>query len=103
MGEVNRIELQVQGSYTVTLEGLASAGYRWSVTVDNPQRVRVERVSALQGVENARFGHSRNEKFELTGLTPGETIVHFSQARSFEAEKPPRATYDIEVRVSSAS
>jgi hypothetical protein len=99
---VDQVELRVQGSHTVTLKGLGTAGYRWSASVDNPKLVRVERVTAVQIVAEHPPGQSRDEQFKLTGLAPGETIVHFSQARSFEPEKPPYATCDFKVRVASA-
>ena len=100
--DVDCIELRVQGSYTVTLKGLATAGYRWFVSVDSPELVQVKRVVPVQRVAGPPFGYSRDEQFELTGLAPGETIVHFSQARSFEPGKPPHATCDFSVRVTSA-
>lgn len=97
---MEHIELRVPASHVVVLKGLGSAGYRWSASVDNPKVVRIERVTAVQRTgEHPSGGNSRDEQFKLTGLAPGETIVHFSQARSFEPKKPPHATYDVEVRV----
>jgi predicted secreted protein len=99
-GDMDHIELRVQASYTVVLKGLGTAGYRWSASVDNPKVVRVEHVTAVQRTRERPYGgNSRDEQFKLTGLAPGETIVHFSQARSFEPKKPPHATYNIEVHV----
>ena len=98
---MDHIELHVQGRRTVTLKGLGSAGYRWTVSVDNPKLVQVERVRAVERAEKPPSGQGRDEQFELTGLAPGETTIHFSQARSFEPEKPPHATYDIEAHVVS--
>jgi predicted secreted protein len=86
---VETLELRVQQSHALTLNSLGSAGYRWSVAVDDPRIVLVERVRTVRG----------REEFALTGLTSGETVVHFVQARSFEPDKPPLSTYDIRVRV----
>ena len=88
---MDKLELRVRESRTVTLKSLGSAGYRWSASVGNPQFVQVERVRVVRGLE----------EFALTGLASGETIVHFVQARSFEPAKPPLATYDVMVGVTN--
>jgi hypothetical protein len=88
---VEQFDLRVGESRIVALDSLGSAGYRWSASVGNPQIVRVERLATVRGLE----------EFSLTGLSPGETIVHFVQARSFEPAKPPLSTHDVLVRVMS--
>jgi len=88
---VEKIDLRVAATYRVALNSLGSAGYRWSAAVDNPRIVNVERLATHRGLE----------QFALTGLAPGETIVHFTQARSFEPGKPPHSSRDIFVHVVS--
>lgn len=88
---MEKIGLRVAESFTVALNSLGSAGYRWSAAVDNPPIVTVEHLETVQGLE----------RFSLTGLAPGETVVHFTQARSFEPGKPPRSTHDVIVRVTN--
>ena len=95
-----QLDLRVQGTHTLALKSLASAGYRWSAAVDNPKVVAVERLPAAARTEQPSGGNSRDELFLLTGLAEGETVVHFSQARSFERGKPPHAVYALEVKVS---
>jgi hypothetical protein len=88
---VENVNLRVHESYTVALPSLGSAGYQWSSTVDNPRVVRVERLATARGFA----------QFALTALSPGETIVHFVQARSFEPGKPPASARDFLVSVTS--
>jgi predicted secreted protein len=88
---VENVNLHVHESYTVALPSLGSAGYRWSSTVDNPLVVQVEQLATTRGLA----------QFALTALSPGETIVHFVQARSFEPAKRPESTRDFLVRVTS--
>jgi hypothetical protein len=90
----------------VTLGGMGSAGYRWTATVDNPAIVEVVRApapsaSAPLAPANRPQSFSRDEQFAVTGLAPGETVVHFRQARSFEPEHTPIATRDIAVHVTN--
>jgi len=96
---MDQLELRVHGTHTVVLKSLASAGYRWSVAVDNPKVVAVERLAGAARTEQPSGGGSRDELFLLTGLMAGETVVHFSQARSFEQGKPAHATHAVEVKV----
>ena len=98
---MDQVELRVGESHTVTLKSLGAGGYRWSVSVANPQLVQVERVKAVRGVGEYPPGRSLDEQYLLTGLAPGETTAHFVQARSFEQAKPPLATYDVMVRVAA--
>lgn len=88
---MENVNLRVHESYTVALPSLGSAGYRWSSTVDDPRVVQVERLATTRGLA----------QFALTALSPGETIVHFVQARSFEPGKLPASSRDFLVRVTS--
>jgi len=96
---MDQFELRVHGTHTVVLKSLASAGYRWSAAVDNPKVAAVERLPGAARTEQPSGGNSRDEVFQLTGLAAGETVVHFSQARSFERGKPAHAVYAVTVKV----
>jgi len=91
--------LKTGESATITLPGLGTAGYRWSFTVDDPRLVLVERRVAERQPGDPPPSRSVDEQFVVTGLNAGETVVRFSQARSFEPSKPPIATRDVMVRV----
>lgn len=95
------IEIRVGEKHTITLKGLGAAGFKWSATVADDRLVQVEPIQSVPPPAMQQAGYSRDEQFVLTGLAPGEIIVHFVQARSFERSKPPHATYDIMVRIIS--
>ncbi len=94
---MDQLELRLHGTHTVVLKSLASAGYRWSAAVDNPKVVAVECLAAAARTEQPSGGNSRDELFQLTALSAGKTVVHFSQARSFERGKPAHAVYAVAV------
>ncbi len=97
---MEQISLKTSERTSVTLKSLGSAGYRWSFTVDDPQVVSVERQLVRHKPEEEHSPtFSADEVFLLTGQNPGETVVHFSQSRSFEPSKPPIAKREILVRV----
>jgi predicted secreted protein len=91
--------LRVAASVTVTLEGLGTAGYRWSETIDNPRVVFVAREDAPAARVDAAPGRSRDERFTITGASPGDALVHFALRRPFEPDRAPQATRDVRVRV----
>jgi len=93
------ITLRVGERSQVVLTGLGTAGFRWSATVDQPEFVSVERVNRVHTGGNPPGSWSSAEEFSLISLAVGETIVHFTQARSFEPDKPPRAVREMVVRV----
>ncbi len=93
------LEIRVGEKHTITLKGLGAAGFRWSATVADGRMVQVESIQSVPPPPIQPAAYSRDEQFVLTGLAPGETMVHLVQARSFERSKPPHATYDIMVRV----
>jgi chagasin family peptidase inhibitor I42 len=93
--------LIVGARVVMTLSGMGSAGYRWTATVDNPAIVEVVRVPVPSAPANRPQSFSHNEQFAVIGLAPGETIVHFRQARTFDPEHEPIATRDIAVHVTN--
>jgi hypothetical protein len=95
---VETIELAIDGRFTITLKGRGTAGYRWEFTVDDARFVQVERL-----IEQGDPGMgSVDERFVLTGLLAGETVVRFGQVRPFDKGKPPIATTEIQVCVRGA-
>jgi hypothetical protein len=92
------IELAIDGRFTITLKGRGTAGYRWEFTVDDPRFVQVERL-----IEQGDPGMgSVDERFMLTALLAGETVVRFRQVRPFDKSKQAIATREIRVGVRSA-
>jgi len=98
---VDTLTLVVGARALMTLSGIGSAGYRWAVTIDNPLVAKVIRAPAPAAPANAPRSFSRDERYEIVGLAPGETVIHFRQTRSFEPQQPPIADQDIAVRVTN--
>jgi hypothetical protein len=96
---VDSMTLIVGARVLVTMSGLGSAGYRWTATIDNPAVLEVVREPAPSAPANRPQSSSRDEQFAVIGLAPGETVVHFRQARSFEPGQPPISARDIAVQV----
>jgi hypothetical protein len=100
---VDSMTLIVGARVLVTMSGLGSAGYRWTATIDNPAVLEVVREPAPSAPANRPQSSSRDEQFAVIGLAPGETVVHFRQARSFEPGQPPISARDIAVQVKNCS
>jgi Chagasin family peptidase inhibitor I42 len=98
---VETMMLIVGARVLVTLSGMGSAGYRWTATIDNPAIVEVVRAPTPSAPADQPRSFSRDEQFAMIGLAPGETIVRFRQARTFEPEHAPIATRDIIVHVTN--
>jgi predicted secreted protein len=94
---MENIFLKIGETANLALPGLGSAGYRWQYVVEDAETVSVEKASGSEPSE-MRQG-SLEERFALTGLRQGKTIVHFTQARSFEPGKAPHAVRDVGVEV----
>ena len=93
----DRLELAVGGQTTVTLPGLGAAGYRWTGRADDPDLVSLSRD--LSDTEVGPPGESRAERFTVTGLAVGATVIHFQLCRPFQPNRPPREVCDISVTV----
>jgi predicted secreted protein len=100
---MDTLELRLNERHAIPLKSMGSAGYRWFANPDNPQVVSAEPILSTRTDEPFLPGRSLDEQFMLTGLARGETVIHFVHARSFESTKPPRATYDILVRVTDTA
>jgi len=96
------LTLEVGETYSVTLPGLATAGYQWTyeITQSGDSMVAVAAVPSEAGNhESAQpaIGSSRNEVFEIQALRPGQVMLWFRQGRSWERDQQPIKEYRIEV------
>ncbi|KAM3116330.1 protease inhibitor I42 family protein [Phormidesmis sp. 146-33] len=96
------LNLEVGETYSLTLPGLATAGYQWTyeITQSGDSMVAVIAVPSEAGNhESAQpaIGSSRNEIFAIQALKPGRTTLRFRQGRSWE--QSPLKEYSIEVAV----
>jgi len=96
------LHLEVGETYSLTLPGLATAGYQWTyeITHEGDSVVAVAAVpSSASSHASAQpaIGSSRNEIFAVQALKPGQATLRFKQARSWERNQPPLTEYAIEI------
>ena len=86
----------------IRLPSLSSAGYEWSVEVDDGESVSVEEVAreGPPGGEPAGPpGSSPAHVFRLAGVRIGEAVVRFQQRRPWEEGVEPHETRTFRVVV----
>ncbi|MEP6949876.1 MAG: protease inhibitor I42 family protein [Ginsengibacter sp.] len=95
----DEIKLKTGTSTTITLKGLATAGYAWNYTTDdNNDCIKVSKEFVLpekSGQKN--MGASADEVFTITAQKKGVVTVHFSQLRSWEKETDPANEKKVKV------
>ena len=90
------------GVVAIVVEGLATAGYEWTVapgTLDEKVlRFKGKRYGEISGA--AMPGKSAPEIFEFVGVAPGQARVTLVNARPWEKDQPPAdtATYTVIVK-----
>ncbi|MBD2038800.1 protease inhibitor I42 family protein [Leptolyngbya sp. FACHB-321] len=96
------LSLEVGETYSLTLPGLATAGYQWTyeMTHEGGSVVAITAVpltaSRHESAQPA-IGTNRDESFEIQALKAGQATLRFKQARSWEENQPPLKEYQIEV------
>jgi len=102
---VETLNLSVGDRQIIRLTGRGTAGYAWTAQVDDSRIASVSSAGtaareAPPGSPAPGFSASRDELFEVLGLAPGSTTIHFSLSRPWEKNKPPIACCDYAVIVS---
>jgi predicted secreted protein len=89
------MELKIGETYTLSLPGLGTAGYRWSYEIEgNASLIDVSKIEAeLQ--QPLPIGSSRDEVFVLRALTVGILSIRFIQSRPWEKDRPPHMQYVV--------
>jgi hypothetical protein len=82
----------------VTLPGLGSAGYQWSIEAVDPQIAAVEELLHSKEDVSAPVAGSLDQRFRISAIAPGQTAVRFVQKRRF-GNAPPRASHEINLVV----
>jgi predicted secreted protein len=96
--QMEEIRLAAGEEIVLSLPGLGSAGYQWFVVVQNASVARVVKLATPTGVAPGESG-STDEQFAIQALTAGQTVLWFTQRRSFQPERPPHAVREVMVRV----
>ncbi len=87
---IDAIKLATGKSTSITLKGLATAGFEWNYTSDNKNCIKVTRkfsISEKPGQKN--IGASADEIFTITGLKKGTVNIRFFQQRGWEKNSDP--------------
>lgn len=97
------LSLMPDEEVTIPLTGRGSAGYRWRTRVSSGGDVVDASVRSGPAVPPGRGStprsFSHDELLAVRGRSVGMATVHLELVRSFEPDKPPRVSYDIEVTV----
>lgn len=101
-------QVGVGATTTLTLEGNPSTGYRWVLDADaseHAERVSVKDAGfAARGAEPGKrpvLGAPSSQRFEVTGVAPGEAMLVFRYVRSGDAEAAKTAEFLVEVLAAS--
>ena len=99
------IYLGVGETYTLNLQGLATAGYRWSYEViDSEDLVDTSITTAAlsqfgNGESPPVIGSSANEIFTLKAKKKGSVSIRLFQHRSWEQTQPPIEEYLLKINI----
>ena len=69
--------------HIIALRGLGSAGYQWAVEAVDQQIVIAEEIVRAREEFPVPIIGSLDQRFRLTAIAPGETMVRFAQRRRF--------------------
>lgn len=101
-------QVGVGATTTLTLEGDPSTGYRWVLDADaseNADFVSVKDAGfAARGAEPGQrpvLGAPSSQRFEVTGVAPGEAMLVFRYIRSGEGDAAKTADFLVEVPAAS--
>jgi predicted secreted protein len=86
-------------THIVMLRGLGSAGYQWSLQSADPQIVDVEELLYTRESVALPIAGSLDQRFKLTAIAPGNTLVRFVQSRRFAPAEKPNATFDVSLSI----
>jgi len=95
---MEEVRLAAGEKMILALPGLGSAGYQWSVIVQDARVAHVAKIERLSGAAPGASG-SNDEQFAIVALTAGQTVLWFAQRRVFQSDRPPHAVREVLVRV----
>ena len=88
------IQVPRQGTFTIVLESIPTAGYEWTPTYDS---VLLELLEQKFIGEPKAIGGAREESFEFQALKAGETQLKMLYKRSWETEIRETKTFTVEI------
>lgn len=93
------LQLKVGEMITLTLPGLATAGYLWSYELIQPDEAVVDVFKVEGRSESLPIGSSSNEAIAIRAIQPGSARLSLIQQRSWERDQAPLKDYSIEIVV----
>jgi predicted secreted protein len=83
-----RLTLRKGESHIIVLPGLGSAGYVWTVLSTDQEIVLIEEIVIAAEEAPAVIQGSIDQRFRLTALAAGETVIRLAQIRRFAPQLP---------------
>jgi predicted secreted protein len=97
------LNLAVGESRELPLASLGTAGFIWTAELEGDDGVvRVSRRRAKPD-RNSPPGRSTAELLKIVANAPGHAVIRLQQARPWELNKAPRASFAINVSISPAT
>jgi predicted secreted protein len=93
------ITLRPGENHLIRLKGLGSAGYEWMLEFFDSTVIAVEQIPHSRDEVTVPIVGSLDQRFKLTAVGPGQTLVHFTQRRRFQPRAKPHASYEVQVVV----
>lgn len=94
-------QVGVGATTTLELDGNPTTGYRWVLDADASENADLVRVKdagyAAPAAERPVLGAPKKQKFEVTGVEPGEAMLVFRYIRSGDAEAAKSTEFLVEV------
>lgn len=93
------LQLKVGEMVTLTLPGLATAGYLWRYEIAQPDTAVIDVAKVDERSESMVVGSSSSEAITIRAIQPGCARLRLVQQRSWEWDQPPLNEHSIEIVV----
>ncbi len=97
MIKVEIINLKLHENYTLDLVGMGSAGYSWVYNVDNENILAISHRYLVP--TNPEPGGRVTERFTISGIQRGSSVIEFRQIRKWEKDQPPLSVRKFQINV----
>ena len=92
------IKLKNGESTSITLKGLATAGFEWNYTTDNKDCIKVSREFVVPDKSDKKIiGGSSNEIFTIVAQKKGTVNITFTQKRNWEKNVDPANEKNVKI------
>lgn len=95
------VDMQSGGALFVELPGNPTTGYIWQIT--SKDDAFLQPVDYTFQPDSEATGAGGVERFEFAAVAAGEVVLEFAQARPWETDAEPAATYSVTIRIAAAA